>query len=159
MRPPARRPNRVATLAVATTLALAGCGGGDDGAAPLPTTTGPVGEAAEFRALVVAVCSTATRPVPEVPDAQAPAADRRAYLVAVERAMGSLAPELDRLATRNAGERNLLRELARRQRAVAAVARRTGDDRSTPGAENDMAGALAKLNVAATRDRLPQCGL
>lgn len=123
------------------------------------TTTGPVGEAAEFRALVVAVCSTATRPVPEVPDAEAPAADRRAYLAAVERAMRTLAPEVDRLAARNAGERGALGELARRMRAVAVVARRTSDDRAAPGAENDLAGALARLNVTATRERLPQCGL
>lgn len=152
-----RRP--VAALAVAAVLSLAGCGGGDDTATPAPTTIGPVGEAAEFRALVAAVCSTTTRSVPEVPDADAPAAERRRYLEAVERAMSSLAPEVDRLGGRDLSERQTLNELARRMRAVAAVARRAEDDRGTPGTENDLAGTLARLNVAATRGRLPQCGL
>lgn len=149
----------LATLVAVAILALAGCGGEDNPTATAPTTTGAAGAVADFRALVVAVCSTATRPVPEVPDAEAPTADRRAYLDAVERAMGSLGPELDRMAVQNAAERNVLTELARRMRAVAAVARRTDAARPTPGAENDLVSSLVRLNVAATRDRLPQCGL
>jgi hypothetical protein len=151
-------PGRLLVAVLAVAAVLAGCGAGEDAAAPSATTTGPVGEAAEFRALLVAVCSTATRPVPEVPDADAPTAVRRTYLAAVERAMTDLAPEVERLGGANADERDTLRELARRMRAVAAVARRT-DAGSPAGAENDLAGSLARLNVAATRERLPQCGV
>lgn len=123
------------------------------------TTTGPAGSATTPRALLVAVCATATRAVPEVPDDRDPPAVQRAYLVALEGAMGSLASDVDRLASRSPAERNLLGELSRRMRGVAAVARRRLADDAGPATDNDLASSLARLNVAATRERLPQCGV
>jgi hypothetical protein len=73
--------------------------------------------------------------------------------------MSTLAPDLDRLAAQDPSRRRVLTDLARRMRAVATVARRTTDGRAAPGTENDLASTIAVLNVAATRENLPQCGL
>lgn len=148
-------------VAVAAALALAGCGGGEssggvaDGSAAGPAT----GADDRAQALIVAVCQTELRGVPAVPDEGAGAAERRGYLRAVERATRRLAPDLDRLAAQDTARRAVLTELARRMRAVADVARASAAGRVAAGAENDLATTLAKLNVLATRERLPQCGV
>ena len=111
------------------------------------------------RDLVVAVCQSTVREVPAVPDEGASASERRTYLRAVERAMRTLAPDLERLAGRDAGRRATLLDLARRMRAVETVARRTVAGQVPDGDANDLATTLARLNVLATRERLPQCGV
>ncbi|CAB4933808.1 unannotated protein [freshwater metagenome] len=155
--PRTRPARRTATVSVAALLALTGCGGGGDDPAPAGTTA-PVA-ADRGTALITAVCSAATKAVPPVPGPRATAAEGRAYVRAVVRATSALAGDLDRLAAQEADRRAVLTELADRARDVTAVARRTRDGRSTGGAANDLAGSIATLNVAATRDRLPQCGL
>jgi hypothetical protein len=142
---------------------VAGCGGGDadsGDAGPTATTTATsIPGADRATQLLLAVCAQTIRTVPDVPGPEATAADGRAYLRAVETAMSTLAPDLDRLATQDPSRRRVLIDLARRMRAVATVARRTTDGRAAPGTENDLASTIAVLNVAATRERLPQCGL
>ncbi|MDO9408478.1 MAG: hypothetical protein Q7T67_08675, partial [Patulibacter sp.] len=155
--PRTRPARRAASASVVALLALAGCGGGDDGTTPAATTA-PVA-ADRSAALITAVCSAATKPVPPVPGPGTSAADGRTYVRAVATATATLASDLDRLASQEADRRDVLAELAARARGVNAVARRTRDGRSAGGAANDLAGAIARLNVAATRDRLPQCGL
>lgn len=154
----ARPPRRLAAAAVlAAGLALAGCGGGGGSTAAAPpsgTTTGP-----RSVDLVAAVCAQETRAVPEVPDAAAPAAETRTYVRAVERAMDRLAPDLERLAAQDPARQRVLEDLARRMRAVAAVARRTTSGTASSAGANDLASTIAVLNVATTRERLLQCGV
>lgn len=147
---------RTASVAAVALLALTGCGGGGDDPAP-DAPTAPAAD--RSTALITAVCSAATKAVPPVPGPDASATDGRGYVRAVTTATRSLSRDLDRLAAQEADRRAVLTELADRARDVNAVARRTRDGRSTGGAANDLAGAIATLNVAATRDRLPQCGL
>ena len=144
-------------LLLTVALALAGCGGGGNDAASSTAPAAPATDRAT--ALVLAVCTQSTRAVPEVPGPDAPAADGRRYVRAVESAMRTLAPDVDRLAERTPGRRAVLLDLADRMRRVADVARRTPDGRATGDGANDLASAIARLNVAATRERLLQCGL
>jgi hypothetical protein len=73
--------------------------------------------------------------------------------------MRTLAPDVEQLAERTPGRRRVLLDLAGRMRRVADVAGRTPDGRATGDGANDLAAAIARLNVAATRERLLQCGL